>query len=266
MGVYPLDLILAVATASATICIGFLPTKKIGAEFFARQVLKAALAWAVVALLSPPAVMHFPFFFALICLGSWWQFNHENAFSGKMWLHFASGLGISTGVILILAVTPRAFPAGLPERGSAVLLGLDYLGGAIVGLAFVCHILTGQLAGSSGITLGLVRRHVGLLQVLVVGRGAVFLILLMAMAPKTGPIGDAERLFRYGHPFETVGKVAGMPVEVIFCLGLVLVVLPGLALYTGWATRFASRVVPVQALLALSLLGLVAEILRLLLT
>jgi hypothetical protein len=60
--------------------------------------------------------------------------------------------------------------------------------------------------------------------------------------------------------------VAGTPVEILLCLGLVLVVLPGLAFYAGWATRFTSRVVPVRALLALSLLGLFAEILRLLLT
>ena len=71
---FPFDLILTVATATATIFLGFLPTASIRSSFFSRATLKAALAWGLVTLLTPPAIMHYPFFFALLCGGAWRQF------------------------------------------------------------------------------------------------------------------------------------------------------------------------------------------------
>ena len=59
----PLNLILAVATASATIFLGFLPTKNIRTTFFARETLKAAIAWIFVAMATPPQIVHYIFLF-----------------------------------------------------------------------------------------------------------------------------------------------------------------------------------------------------------
>jgi len=248
---YPLNLILTVATASATIFLGFLPAKSIRAEFFARETLRAGLAWLLVAIVSPPAILHYPLIFALVCLAASWQFRKDNILNAKMWLSLASGLGISIGVMLILAVTPKAsgYPPGLSQPGEALLLASIYLGGAVIGLAYVCLILNQNVSMNSGVTNNLVQRYAGLLLILALVRAAA---LLVSFGAAPGYLGRQWVALR--SPAHGVS-------EAVTLFVLAVLVLPALAFYSKRATRLASRVQPTRALVAICLIGFMAEIL-----
>jgi len=178
MDVFPLNLVLAVATAAATIFLGFLPTRNINSRFFGQEAIKAALLWFFIAMASPSAISHYHIFIALLCFGAWWQFRRERALNGKMWLSIASGLGISIGVMLLLAVTPRAYPADLPELNRMLLLASIYLGGGVIGLAYVTYILIQGAATRSGVTSELVQRYAELLLMLAIARAAILWIAI----------------------------------------------------------------------------------------
>ncbi len=180
MDSYPVDLILATATAWSTIFLGFLPTKTIRTSLFAGETLKATIAWILVAMSTPPAIMHYPLFFAIICAGSWWKFRATNALSGKMWLSIASGLGISIGVMLIIALREETHPQHLSQIAQAIHLASVYLGGGIIGLAYSSYVLMQNSAADSGVTQSLAQRYVGLLFILVLIRAVVLGVELLA--------------------------------------------------------------------------------------
>jgi len=252
---YPVNLILTVAIASATLFLGFLPTKKIRPEFFARETLWAALGWLIVAVLSPPAILHYPLILGVLCLAAWWQFREDNLFKAKMWLTLASALGISVGVILILAVTPRANPPGIPLLNETLLLSSIYLGGVIIGLAYVCFALTQGANVKSGISHSMVYRHVVLLQILALTRAAVLLgscyysDIGLKPRPTGSPYHPSHFLLAYGPRLE------------LLLLGLAVVFLPALAFLAKRAAHFSSRVQPIRILIAVCAVGFLAEIL-----
>jgi hypothetical protein len=175
MDIFPLNLVLAAALASAMIFLGVLPPRLLRAPVFRRQILFAGLAWMVVALLSPPAILHYHILFGLVCLWAWRQLRHDNALSGKFWLTVATGLGLSLGVVLILAVTPRAFPPGLGLARQVLLLSSVYLGGGVIGLAYVLYIFTRREATRAEVPKRTVDRGAALLLVLIFLRAVVLL-------------------------------------------------------------------------------------------
>jgi len=270
MDFYPLNLVLAVAVASATIFLGFLPTRNIRSEFLAREVSRAVFAWVLVAMISPSAIRHYYFLLAFLCFGSWWQLRRDHALSGKMWLSIASGLGISIGIMFILAITPRAYPPGLPQPGQGLLLASIYLGGAVIGLAYVCHVLTQGVFANSGIANGMVQRYVGLLGGLVFARAGVLLTLLYLTPgmsgrfsvksyslPETHRIGhfsggEIDYIFGYSQDIT-------LPVQTIFLLGLILIILPTLAFVAKRALRTHAKTQATLALIGIWLLGIIAE-------
>jgi hypothetical protein len=265
MDFYPLDLILAVATASATIFFGFLPTKNISSTFFAQEASKFLLAWALIAFLSPSKISHYPFFFAFLCFASWWNFRRDNALSGKMWLSVASGLGISVGIMFILAVTPRAYPPGLTPLNQTLLLASIYLGGAIIGLAYVCFALIQGTKANSGVTHGIIQRYVGLLFVLTIIRAVVLLSeLLMSGAENLDRIdsstissgADVRRVYDGGMTY-----VSTPSHSIEEFLLIPLIILMGLAFAANRAIGFSSRIQPTRYLVAILLLGFLTEIL-----
>jgi len=265
---FPFDLILTVATASATIFLGFLPTASIRSSFFARATLKAALAWGLVTLVTPPAIIHFPFFFALLCVGAWRKFSRDSAFSGKMWLCVASGLGISLGVMLLLALTPRAWPPGLPLVPQILLLASIYLGGAIIGLACVCASLAHNLSTDSGVSYAVVQRYVGLLLNLTLARAVVLPALLLVTPDLPGHLQFSEHVL----PVTTTHLANGLTditfdhdqdvsvsIQTLLLLGLVVILIPGVACLASRATRFSSKIKPTRLLVAICFFGLLAE-------
>ena len=264
MDAYPLNLILAVATASATIFLGFLPTKNISSAFFARETGKALIAWIIVALLSPTKIFHYPLFFAFFCFASWWHFRRDRALNGKMWLSLASGLGISIGVMTILAVTPQAYPPGLPPFNETLLLASIYLGGAIIGLAYVCFALIQGTKANSGVTQGIIQRYVGLLPYLTVFRAAVILATFFSTpgrleSKETQHTTTQTGAITYDYIFaETAITVSNTSLIV---LGLSVVVLPVLAFIARKQIGFSSRIQPTRFLIAIILVGLLTEIL-----
>lgn len=270
MDVFPYDLILAVATASATIFLGFLPITSIHPGFFARETFKAALAWGLVTLLTPPAIRHFPFLFALLCGGAWWKFSRDSAFSGKIWLSVASGAGIGLGVMLLLAVTPRAWPPGLPLFPQILLLASIYLGGAVIGLAWVSARLARNLSTNSGVTYALVQRYVAFLLNLTLARAIVLVALLVLTPNLPGHVKFTE----YELPMTQTSLEKGLTeyvfhhaqdvsvsIGTLLLLGLVLILIPGLACLASRATRFSSKIEPTRYLFVLVLVAIVAEIL-----
>jgi len=267
MDLYPLDLIFAVAAATATIFLGFLPTRNIRSEFFARQIIPLIFIWALVGLASPGAVRHYHYFVAFFCFASWWQFHRDRALSGKMWLSLASGLGVSLGVMLILAVTPRAYPPALPQLGQGLLLASIYLGGAVIGLAYVGYVLIQGLPDRSGVTLDQVKRYVGLLVGLVLARAAVLLVLIGTTAEISGPTKITTPPL--SHTFSIFGRVfsidgylrqGGLSLETILLLGLVVIVLPVLAFVARRTIRAGSVSQAASALRGVCVGGLLAEI------
>ena len=173
MDAYPLDLVLAVATAWTTVFLGRLSTGQLRAPHAMRQVIGAGVGWMAVAALAPTAIVHFYVLIGLVCFGSWWQLRRDEGLRGKMWLILGAGLGISLGVVLILAVTPAAFPAGLRFWPAALRLASIHLGGAVVGLAYTLFVLTRRDATRAGVPQRLVERYAGLLVRLLLLRAAV---------------------------------------------------------------------------------------------
>lgn len=271
MAFYPLNLVFATAAASATIFLGFLPTRNVRSEFFGRQVLNALFAWVLIALASPSAIRHFHFIIAFLCFSSWWQFRRDRALSGKMWLSTASGLGISVGVMLILAVTPRAFPPGLPPLHQDLLLASIYLGGAVIGLAYVCYAMTQALSTTSGITRDQVQRYVGLLTGLVLARAGILLALAFLIPEMPGqikspahPVNPTFSIFGYEFVANGYAREISIPNQMISFLGLValiVIVLPVLAFVAQRATRSRATSQAISALIGICFAGILAEIL-----
>jgi hypothetical protein len=237
MDLYPLDLVLASALAWSTIFLGGLPTCLIRAPVFTRPVGLAGLGWLVVALLSPTAILHYDIFVGLICLFAWWQLRREEALRGKLWLAVASGLGISLGVVLILAVTPIAYPAGLALWNRILVLASIYLGGAVIGLGGVVYLFTRREPTQTGIPAGLVQRYAQLLFGLTLARAAC--AFLLAAAPSNEITRDLHG----------VGWIL---------LWFVLPILSRVALRRARSPAPSTSGAP---LLALCLAGLIAEIL-----
>jgi len=271
MDFYPLNLVLAVAVASATIFLGFLPTRNIRSEFFARQVIPIFFVWACIALASPAAIRHYHFIIAFLCFASWWQFHRDHALSGKMWLSIASGLGISIGVMLILAVTPRAYPAGLSELNQTLLLTSIYLGGSVIGLAYVCYALIQGPSGRSGVTQDQIKRYVGLLVGLVLARAGVLLALLFLTPEMAGrpevhndTVPETQSTWHlFGHEVSTISsgfdQKGSISFQTLLLLGLVVMVFPALAFIARWASRSGATTQAVSALIGLCFGGILAE-------
>ena len=272
MDIFPLNLVLAVAVASATIFLGFLPTRNIRSPFFAQETFKALIAWVFIAMFSPSAIRHFHFFIAILCFGSWWQFRRDKALNGKMWLSIASGLGISIGVMLILAVTPRAYPPGLSGLNQTLLLASIYLGGAVIGLAYVSHVLIQGSAIPSGATNDQIQRHIGLLPVLVLARAGVLLALIF-LTPGKGLIEySAYNLPRtqsayhlFGHEFSTISwgyaQDISFSLQTILLVGLVVIILPLLTFALRRAVRLRAQAQAATMLAGICIMGFLAEIL-----
>jgi len=258
MDLYPLNLILAIATASATIFLGFLPTKNISSTFFANETGKAILAWGLVAVMSSSKILHFPIMLAFFCFAAWWNFGRDRALSGKMWLSVASGLGISIGVMTILAVTPQANPPGLPQLNETLLLASIYLGSAIIGLAYVCFALV--QGTNSGVTQGVIQRYVGLLFGLTLLRAAAMLASAFLPGVRANAFSDLKIPARIwteiGIPIETVRETLLFS---IILLILTVMVLPALAFLAKRATEFSSRIQPTRFLIAIMFFGFMTE-------
>lgn len=257
MDIFPLDLVLAVTVASATIFLGFLPTRNIRSPFFMQETFKALVAWVFIAMFSPAAIRHYYFFIAILCFGSWWQFRRDKALSGKMWLSIASGLGISIGVMLILAVTPRAYPAGLSDLSRTLLLASIYLGGSVIGLAYVSYILIQGSPARSGATHDQIQRYLGLLSILVLARAGV---LLASVFIPTKVMGRAE-----GHAFSIDGSgytlLGSISLQTLLVLGLVVIILPILAFAVQRTIRLHASIQASTMLAGICLIGFLAEIL-----
>ncbi len=267
MDTHPLDLVLAIVTASVTVFVGFLPVKTIRSRFFAREAMRATAAWVVVAAISPLSVMHFPFILAVLCFIAWWNFQRNEAFTGKIWLSLASGLGISIGVMVIIAVTPDSLPGKLMEPpgpqgwdwGQALCLASLYLGGAVIGLAYVGYALCREAARESG-TAVYIQNCLGLLFNLTLVRAVVVLVEIVAVpvasAPDTPVAREALPLPPPNFPME------GVPAWVSLVVGAcVFLVLPALAYLARRGVRFSSRLQPTRPLAAIILVGFVTEIL-----
>jgi hypothetical protein len=151
MNLYPLNLVLAVALASATLCLGYLPPRLLAAPFFTRWTLRLAAGWLALAAITPPEILHYYVLLALLGFFAWWRLRGDHGFPGKLWLCAAAGFGISLGPVLILAVTPGAWPVLWPVWARALFLASLYTGGAIPGLAFVLWIFTRREAIDSGV-------------------------------------------------------------------------------------------------------------------
>ena len=247
---YPFNLILAVVTPTTTILLGFLPTKTIHSSFFAREALVACFAWLLIATLLPHGIVHYALFFAMLCGGAWWKFRADNSFSGKMWLSIASGLGISVGVMLILAITPRANPAGLLPTTETLLLASIYLGGALIGLAYFCYVLSQSISLKTGVTLSLLQRYTGLLFVLTLARAGLSVFQFLAQGHMNlSPLAANPFLENYGNQLE------------LLLLVLTILLLPLLAYLAQRATRLQSRNLPTYPLIAFLLLATIAEVL-----
>ena len=259
MDAYPFNLILAVATASATIFLGFLPTKSISSAFFARETAKALLAWVLVAFTSSPKIMHLEFVLAFLCFASWWHFRRDRALNGKMWLSMASGLGISLGIMFILTVTPRAYPPGLPPLNETLLLASIYLGSAVIGLAYTCCTLS--LSEKAGVTQNILRRYTGLLLGLTIARAAVLLVTYIA----------PPRFYTYYPQIKRYDDGLSLPpshTESFFTPSLPLLmlfsavfILPFLAFFAQRATGFSSLAQPTRYLAAIIVIAFLTEIL-----
>jgi hypothetical protein len=256
MDFYPLNLVLAVAVASATIFLGFLPARNIRSAFFAAEVQKAAVAWVFIGMASAPAIFHYHIIIAIVCFGAWWQLRRDKALNGKMWLSIASGLGISIGVMLILTTTPRAYPDGLSEYDRRFLLASIYLGGAVVGLAYVCYMLTRGLTTNSGITRAMVQRYTGLLSGMIFARGAVLFISFIQRHPINTIVVSNDF---HGAVYMRLPSHAHLQGMMLY--GLVLVVLPVLGFLAHRATRLAYTVQASTSLVGICLVGFLAEVL-----
>jgi hypothetical protein len=140
MDLTPVSLVLAVSTAWATLFLGVLSPPALRLQSW--EILKVCGAWMLVALTPPSSIFHWYFIFAFICLVAWVHLRRDRVLAAKTWLSFASGLGISLGVIFFIQAAPVLCPASLPLRSYLLLLASIYLGGAVSGLAYVRFVLS----------------------------------------------------------------------------------------------------------------------------
>ncbi len=224
-----------------TVFLGFLPARTLENRILADQTLRAAFAWGIIALGSPWPIIHYPIIFAALCLIAWRQFRREEPLAGKMWLSLASGLGISIGVMLILAITPGVYPTAATDTVQGLFLANVYLGGAVIGMAHVCGTLLEARVGRA-----VIRGYVSLLFLLVVARSLVLIAWLV----------DAAALFRG----QLVWKATGTPL-VVLTLALLLLVTPVLTLLVRRSVRAGSDAQARWFLLGLALAAFVGELL-----
>jgi hypothetical protein len=175
MNLYPFDLVTATALAWAAVLLGALPARQMRDEPFRRCVLLCGCGWIGVALLAPSSVLHYHILIGLACLVSWWRLSQGDGLRGKMWFYGAAGLGLSAGIVLILAVTPEAYPPGLPIWRELLILASLYLGGAVTGLAGILFVFTRREATRAGISTALVERFAGVIFPLVLVHAGVLL-------------------------------------------------------------------------------------------
>ncbi len=125
-----LSLVLACATGWSLLFIGYLPVSAV--RQLAAEPVKAAGAWAVVAVTAPPAVFHWYLIFAVISLVAWTKLDRP---AGKVWIAVAAALGLSLGVVFPVETSPV-----LLALESPLALASLYLGGATMGLAYVVSV------------------------------------------------------------------------------------------------------------------------------
>jgi hypothetical protein len=106
--------------------------------------------WLAVAALAPPEILHYDVLLALICFLAWWRLHSGHGLGGKFWLCLAAGFGLSLGPVLVLAVTPGAWPDASPAWAQVLFLASLYTGGAIPGLAFALYLFTRREGIDSG--------------------------------------------------------------------------------------------------------------------
>jgi hypothetical protein len=157
--------------------------------------------------------------------------------------------------MLILAVTPRAFSIGMSQPGQGLLLASIYLGGATIGLAYVCYRMTQGLSGRSGITRDQVERYAGLLVGLVVARAGVLLVVFIYTRPLA-----ARFVGSYLHDTFYMVPSGGRRMEIFLLLGLVVLILPTLAFAARRATRSGSASQAASTLIGVCFGGIFAEI------
>jgi hypothetical protein len=143
------SLVLACVTGWSLLFVGYLPVatvRRLGAE-----PVKAAGAWAIVAVTAPAAIFHWYLIFAIICFIAWTKLERP---AGKIGLAIAAALGLSLGVIFPLDTSPALLNLKAPAP-----LALLYLGGATTGLAYVIGLLAlepnGRILRKSGRWLAL---------------------------------------------------------------------------------------------------------------
>lgn len=264
MDFYPLNLVVAVAVSAAMIFLGFLPTRHLRAAFFEKEVVKAAFAWTFVAMTMNSQITHYPVVIILLLFASWWALRRDQLLGGKMWLSIASGLAISVGVMLILVTTPRAYPPELSEQNRALLLASIYLGGGVVGLAYICMMLTRNLRTNADLSTPMVRNYIGLLVGLVVARAAV-LVLFLCLTPDMPGHFHSVTTFYNGVPATTQAHLAyteegSVHAATLLVAILAVAVLPILALAAQTAFKAGAMTRAWTCLGALSLIGFFAEI------
>jgi hypothetical protein len=206
MDLYPFNLVLAVAVASATLFLGYLPTRLLRLDLFIRQPLRLGAGWLAVAAASPPEILHYYLVLAILCFVAWWRLRGDHGLGGKLWLCGAAGLGISLGVVLILAVEPAAWPALKPRWGQALFLVSTYLGGAIIGLAYMLHAFTRPEASRAGVIA--VRQANLLLGLIFLQAAGLFLALLAAGPMRSPPASPLGASFLEGHVLLAPGEIA----------------------------------------------------------
>jgi hypothetical protein len=231
------SLVLAVSTAWATIFLGALPASAL--RRYSREVLRAAGAWVVVALCSPPAILHWHLIFAFLCLLAWRHIRHDRALTGKVWMAIASGLGISLGVVFLIQAAPEICPLGLPSEKYFLLLASIYLGGAVTGLAYAACLLSDD-EEAGGLSSGYARLLAGL---------AFFWIVVAAMELRLTP--DRAPLFHAVDP-----RILLLPLILIAALSFLSLQ----AIRVGSRTR-AWRISAVTAVLAFGTQLLARELL-----
>jgi hypothetical protein len=239
MDFYPFNLLLAVVTATASIFLGFLPSRNLRTQFFAWESGKGALAWVIVAVTSPPEIRQWQFILAFVCCFAWRQLWRDRAFSGKIWLSIASGLGISVGVVYILVVTPRALPPGLPALEKVQLLASIYIGGAVVGLAYVAGRIALAHRRSGEIDRAVAQRYFRLLVGLALVRAA--LLVTSTLHPPTGRLNLLQVLSVPAAQWHEAGIATNVIARVLLALGCVVVPLAAWVAAAAHARRAEGR-------------------------
>jgi hypothetical protein len=245
MDLYPLNLVLAAATASATVFLGYLPTRLLRQDVLFRQPFRLGGAWLVVAVTSGPAIFHYHIVLALLCFIAGWRLRGGHLLGGKLWLSAAAALGLGVGVVLILAVTPGAWASGAPfVFGRLFFLLWLYMAGAVIGLAYTLYVFTRPEASHAGVdSSGPVR----LLRVLIWVQAVQALFYFLALASVMRLLGSSWLDALFSREFLA-----------LFCLVVVLPLLGRLA----WRRCRSPR--PSEAalsLLAIIAVGIVADLL-----